>query len=152
MTMDKPLDKLDKFVLGSNGQGGYSEIFLEHALRPKNAGSLENASASGVECSPDGSGMEIWLLIDDGVINGASFWTDGCATTIACGSMAAEMAVGKTVRQALCIAAEDIDTALGGVPGEGCTCARLASDALKAAIRDYLAFQNEPWKRKYSRT
>ena len=147
--MDKPLDKLDEHVLGGNAQDSYSVIFLEHALRPKNAGSLENASAAGSERSPDGSGLEIWLLIEDGVISGSSFWTDGCATTIACGSMAAEMATGKTLRQALGITAEDIDGALGGVPGQGCTCARLAADALKAAIRDYLAFQREPWKRKY---
>jgi NifU-like protein involved in Fe-S cluster formation len=150
--MDKPLDKLDEYVLGSNGQGGYSEVFLEHALRPKNAGSLENASATGAERSPDGSGMEIWLLIEDDVISSASFWTDGCSTTIACGSMAAELAGGKTIRQALGITAEDIDGALGGVPGQGCTCARLAADALKAAIRDYLAFQREPWKRKYNKS
>jgi nitrogen fixation NifU-like protein len=151
MTMDKPLDKLDEFMLGSNGQGSYSEIFLEHALRPKNAGNMENASAVGSEHSPDGSGMEIWLQIEDEVITSASFWTDGCATTIACGSMAAEMAAGKTIRQALGIAPEDIDGALGGVPGQGCTCARLAANALKSAIRDYLAFKHEPWKRKYNK-
>jgi NifU-like protein involved in Fe-S cluster formation len=151
MTMDKPLDKLDEFMLGSNGQGSYSEIFLEHALRPKNAGNMENASAVGSGHSPDGSGMEIWLQIEDEVITSASFWTDGCATTIACGSMAAEMAAGKTIRQALGIAPEDIDGALGGVPGQGCTCARLAADALKAAIRDYLAFKHDPWKRKYNK-
>jgi nitrogen fixation NifU-like protein len=150
--MDKPLDKLDEFVLGGNGQAGYSDIFLEHALRPKNAGSLENASAVGAEHSPDGSGMEIWLLIEGEAISRASFWTDGCATTIACGSMAAELAAGKTIRQALGITPQDIDEALGGVPGQGCTCARLAADTLKAAIRDYLAFQREPWKRKYNKT
>jgi nitrogen fixation NifU-like protein len=150
--MDRPLDKLDEFVLGGHGQGSYSEIFLEHALRPKNAGSMEDASATGAESSPDGSGMEIWLLIEEEIISGASFWTDGCATTIACGSMAAEMAAGKTIRQALGITPEDIDNALGGLPGEGCTCARLAAGALKAAIRDYLAFKCEPWKRKYNKT
>lgn len=146
------MDKLDEYVLGGKGQGSYSEIFLEHALRPKNAGSMDNASASGVENSADGSGMEIWLLIEDEVISRASFWTDGCATTIACGSMAVEMAAGKNIRQALSITAQDIDAALGGLPGQGCTCARLAADALKAAIRDYLAFNREPWKRKYLRT
>jgi nitrogen fixation NifU-like protein len=150
--MDKPLDKLDEFVLGGNGQTGYSDIFLEHALRPKNAGSLENASAFGAEHSPDGSGLEIWLFIEGEAISRASFWTDGCATTIACGSMAAELAAGKTIRQALGITPQDIDEALGGVPGQGCTCARLAADTLKAAIRDYLAFQREPWKRKYNKT
>ena len=66
--------------------------------------------------------------------------------------MAAELAAGKTIRQALGITPEDIDEGLGGVPGQGCTCARLAADTLKAAIRDYLAFQREPWKRKYNKT
>ena len=147
--MDRQLDRLDRFVLGDGGPGNYSEAFLEHALRPKNAGSLPDASASGCEHSPDGSGLEIWLHIEDAVITGASFWTDGCATTIACGSMAAELATGKTIRQALGITPGDIDSALGGVPGQGCTCASLAAGALKAAILDHLAFQREPWKRSY---
>jgi len=63
--------------------------------------------------------------------------------------MAAEMAAGKTIRQALDITPGDIDAALGGVPGQGCTCARLAASALKAAIMDHLALQREPWKRNY---
>ena len=65
--------------------------------------------------------------------------------------MTTEMAKGKTLGEAFELEPEEIDTALGGLPGEGCTCAKLAVNTLKAAVRDYLAYKNEPWKRKYNR-
>ena len=95
--------------------------------------------------------MEVWLRVDNDIIADASFWTEGCGSTIACGSMTTEMAKGKTLSQAFEIKPEEIDAALGGLPGDGCTCARLAVDTLRAALRDYLAYKKEPWKRKYDR-
>jgi NifU-like protein involved in Fe-S cluster formation len=41
--------------------------------------------------------------------------------------------------------------ALGGLPEESEHCALLAADTLKEAIKDYLAFEKEPWKRAYHR-
>ena len=140
--------KLDEFILG-NADAAYSEVFLEHALHPHNARNIDGANGFAVVHSPDDSAMEVWLSVQDGVISDASFWTDGCGTTIACGSMLTETARGKTIGEALTLAPEDISSALGGLPGEGCTCAKLAVDALKAAVRDYLAYRNEPWRRKY---
>ncbi len=146
--MEKRFDKLDEFVLG-NAQAKYSEIFLEHALRPRNAGNMEEANAFAALHDHDDNPMEIWLQVDDENIIDVRFWTEGCGTTIACGSMVTEMVKGKPLAAAFQLTPEDIDSALDGLPGEGCTCAKLAVDTLKAALRDYLAFKKEPWRRKY---
>jgi nitrogen fixation NifU-like protein len=142
--------KLDEFILG-NSDAAYSEIFLEHALHPHNARNIDGANGFAVVHSHDDSAMEIWIAVSDGAIADASFWTDGCGTTIACGSMVTETARGKTIVEVLSLTADDIAAALGGLPGEGCTCAELAVGALKEAVRDYLAFKDEPWKRKYTK-
>jgi len=140
--------KLDEFILG-NAEAAYSEIFLEHALHPHNARNIDGANGFGVVHSHDDSAMEIWLSVREGRIEDASFWTDGCGTTIACGSMVTETARGRTIEEALSLTPKDISAALGGLPGQGCTCASLAVSALKEAARDYLAFKDEPWRRKY---
>jgi len=77
--------------------------------------------------------------------------TDGCGTTIAAGSMITELVKGKTIIQAHKISQQDVLNALGGLPEESQHCALLASNTLKEAIKDYLAFQNEPWKRMFKR-
>jgi nitrogen fixation NifU-like protein len=141
--------KLDEFILG-NADASYSEVFLEHALHPHNARSMEGANGFAAVSSHDDSMMEIWLSVRDSVIEDVSFWTDGCGTTIACGSMVTETARNKTISEALSLTPDDISAALGGLPGQGCTCAELAIQTLHQAIRDYLAYKNEPWRRKYS--
>ena len=141
--------KLDEFILG-NADAAYSKVFLEHALHPHNARSMDGANGFAALQSQDFSTMEIWLSVKDGVVDDISFWTDGCGTTIACGSMATEMVKGKTIADALSLTPGELDSALGGLPGEGCTCAELAVGTLKQAVRDYLAYKNEPWRRKYS--
>ena len=148
--MEPSFDKLDEYIM-DNPQGSYSEAFMEHALHPRNAGNLEgfNGIASGT--GHDGNIMEIWLRVEDDIVKNASFWTDGCGTTIACGSMVTEMIKGENIDQVLAINDEAISTSLGGLPNDGCVCAKLASDTLKAAVLNYLAFKKEPWRRKYKK-
>jgi NifU-like protein involved in Fe-S cluster formation len=40
---------------------------------------------------------------------------------------------------------------LGGLPEESKHCALLVANTLREAVKDYLAFKNEPWKRAYRR-
>lgn len=148
--MTDNFDKIDEHVLG-NPQAHYSPEYIDHALRPRNVGSQDNANAYGCVIAHDGNTMEIWLRVEEDVIAGASFWTEGCGTTIACGSILTEIVRNKSVMQALEIPSEDLNSALGGLPGEGCTCPRLAVDTLRAALREYFAYRNEPWRRKYTR-
>jgi nitrogen fixation NifU-like protein len=95
--------------------------------------------------------MEIYLkLRNDKVIN-ASFWTDGCGPSIASGSMITEMAKKMNISEAQRISQHDVLAALDGLPEESEHCALLAANTLKEAVKDYLAFRKEPWKRAYHR-
>jgi nitrogen fixation NifU-like protein len=95
--------------------------------------------------------MEIYLVVKNGAIANATFWTDGCGPSIASGSMATELAKGKSIADAMKISQDDILDPLGVLPEESLHCALLAANTLREAIRDYLAFKEEPWKRAYRR-
>jgi nitrogen fixation NifU-like protein len=98
-----------------------------------------------------GDTMGIWLKVDERAIGNVTFWTDGCFSSIATGSMVTELAKGQSVLDALRIGQQTVLDALGGMPEDSAHCALLAADTLCAAIRDYLANEREPWKRAYRR-
>ena len=127
----------------------YSETVVEHNLNPRNLGSFSDADGYAQITGPCGDTMEMWLKVDGNTIVKAGFTTDGCGTTIASGSMVTEMAKGKSLTEAQRIGQKDVLDALDGLPEESEHCALLASDTLKAAIRDFMAMQKEPWKKAY---
>jgi nitrogen fixation NifU-like protein len=127
----------------------YTEKAIDHAQHPRNLGSMDSPDGSGSVTGSCGDIMEISIRVRNDRILSANFMTDGCGTTIAAGSILTELAKGKTVSEAFKITQRDVLNALGGLPEESQHCALLAADTLKAAIKDYLAFKNEPWKRTY---
>ena len=142
--LDKPAKELEKEVWAE-----YTQMAMDHAQNPRNAGSIPNPDGFAGVTGPCGDTMKIWLRVKEEVIRQATFWTDGCGPSIASGSMVTELAKGKTIREVMRIAQKDVLDALGGLPEESQHCALLAATSLKEAIRDYLAYQNEPWKRAY---
>lgn len=135
----------------SNWPEIFSAIAIEHMENPQNVGSIHNADGFGSVDGTCGDNMEIWLKVSRGVIDDIKFWTDGCETTIAAGSMTTSMAHGKPVGEALKISEQDVLLALGGFPEDGLHCISLAVKTLRAAIDDYLKYRNDPWKRSYQR-
>jgi len=129
----------------------YSETVIDHALHPRNFGPMDNADGFARVTGPCGDTMEIWLKVDIDVLTEVSFLTDGCATTIAAGSMVTELATGRSIGQALAIGQQDALDALGGLPDDSQHCALLATNTLKESIRDCVALRKEPWKRGYRR-
>mgnify|MGYP002395225978 CR=1 FL=1 len=129
----------------------YTAEVVDHALHPRNLGEIAGAGAFGQITGPCGDTMAIWLSIEGGVVSGAGFETDGCAATIAAGSMATQLVTGKTVAEAMKIGQECIESALGGLPEPNRHCALLAAETVKKAVRQYLVFRKEPWKALYSK-
>jgi nitrogen fixation NifU-like protein len=129
----------------------YSEKAIDHAMNPRNVGSMPDAEGFAAVTGPCGDTMEIWLEVKNDRISNATFWTDGCGTTIAAGSMVTELAKGQSIAEAQRISQKDILDALGGLPDESLHCALLASNTLREAIRDYLILRREPWKKAYRR-
>ena len=129
----------------------YSEKVLDRCFNPRNWGTIENPQGFGRGSRICGDGMEITLRIMNDKIQNAKFFTEGCGTMLAAGSMVTELVIGKTVREALKITPEVINKALDGLPKESEHCADTAAEALKVALLNYLAFKKEPWKRAYNK-
>ena len=118
-------------------------------MQPRNLGEMTEADGHARITGPCGDTMAIWLRVCDKTITAASFVTYGCGATVACGSMAAELASGKTLAAAMSIGQQTILDAFGGLPEANEHCALLAANTLKAAVQDCLNSQKEPWKRSY---
>ncbi len=142
--IEKALEEIQRVLLEE-----YSDTVIDHAQNPRNLGGIDDPDGFASVTGPCGDTMQVWLKVRDGTVKEARFLTDGCGTTIAAGSMATEMAGGKSVSDVARISQKDLLEALGGLPEESEHCALLASDTLKAAVRDYLAYKREPWKRAY---
>jgi nitrogen fixation NifU-like protein len=141
-------DELQEMVL-ADARKTYSETVIDHFMHPRNLGVLPDEDGLAKVTGSCGDTMEIWIRVRQGTIAKVHFRTDGCGTSIASGSMVTTLAIGKALTEAQQISQQDILNALGGLPEENRHCALLASNTLKAAIRDYLATQQEPWKRVY---
>jgi nitrogen fixation NifU-like protein len=146
--MSAEFDELQELAL-ADARKVYSDTVIDHAINPRNAGDLPDADGYAKVTGPCGDSMEIWLKVKPDNIDQATFLTDGCGTSIASGSMVTEMAKGKNITEAQKITQYDVLNALGGLPEESEHCALLATNTLKAAIRDYIAIKREPWKKAY---
>ena len=129
----------------------YSEKVIDHAMNPRNVGNIPNADGFASVTGSCGDTMEIWLKVKDGKVAKATFWTDGCGTSIACGSMVTDMVIGKGIIEARKISQDDVLCSLGGLPEDSAHCALLAANTVREAVRDYQALKKEPWKKAYRR-
>ena len=127
----------------------YNETVVDHTMNPRNLGEISDADGFGRITGPCGDTMEIWVKVRNEIVTQAGFATDGCGATVANGSMLTEMARGKSVSQAMKISQQDVLDALNGLPEGNQHCALLATNTLKEALKDYLTFKKEPWKRAY---
>lgn len=147
------MDEIDRILdeLQRQAWEGYGKTLIDHAMHPRNVGSLPDADGYASYLGACGDNMQIWIKVRDGQVEHATFWTDGCGTTIACGSMVTELARGRSVGEAMAVRPETIVTELGGLPEESLHCAGLASTALKMALIDYINLEREPWRKPYRR-
>lgn len=130
-------ETFQKIVIGDMQQV-FTPKVVEHAMNPRNVGSIDNANGFALMQSDCGENMEIWLRIKDEHIEDICFWSDGCGATIACGSMISELAQRKTVEAALRIDENDIINAFDGLPEGNVHCAELAVNTLREAVKGYL--------------
>jgi len=126
----------------------YTEKVIEHFENPRNIGSLDKSKSSvgtGLVGAPEcGDVMKLQIEVDEktGIIRDAKFKTFGCGSAIASSSLATEWVKGKTVTEALEIKNTQIVEELS-LPPIKIHCSVLAEDAIKMAVKDYLAKQKE---------
>jgi nitrogen fixation NifU-like protein len=134
--LDQVAREIQKAVL-DDARRIYSETIIDHFLHPRNVGGIEGPDGFARIKGSCGDTMYIYLRIDGRRIADAKFMTDGCGTTIACGSVVTEMAKGKGIREASRIRDSRILEATGGLPESDVHCAGLAASTLRAAIKNY---------------
>jgi len=127
----------------------YSEQVIRSGLVPSHRGVMEKPQGYAEARRSCGDGIIFFLQIRQDKITRARFFSAGCIATVASGNAAAVMAEGKDVYEAFDIDAAAIAEALGGLPEKEDHCAELACEALRQALRDYLTYRREPWKRAY---
>ena len=96
---------------------------------------MDDADAIG-RASLDGQAprVVIYVRLESGRIERATFQAFGCGYTIAACSVLTELVKNKTVNEARSLGAADIIEALDGMPADRQFCADLAIKALHSAI------------------
>ena len=116
----------------------YSDKVMDHFTNPRNVGIMEEPTVLVKVGDPGcGDALLLFLKIEEDRIRDIKYKIFGCGAAIATSSVASEMAMGKTLDEALQITDQAIADALDGLPAEKMHCSNLAAGALKAAISEY---------------
>jgi nitrogen fixation NifU-like protein len=132
---DRFVEELQQQII-EDARAVYSDKVIEAFYNPKNLGRMPEPDACGIVHGWCGDTMEVYLRLNGERIKQASFMTDGCGPTVACGSTLTTMVCGMLLEEAGGIRPEDLLEALDGLPEESVHCAELAVSALREAIAD----------------
>jgi NifU-like protein involved in Fe-S cluster formation len=111
----------------------FSEITVEHFQHPRNVGRMADADRVGqVDDAATDTMVQLYVKFEGDRVLRATFRTFGCSACIAASSLATELLVGRTSVQLL--EADELDTALGGLPPDKRYCVDLVAEAAKRAL------------------
>ncbi|MCK4550164.1 MAG: iron-sulfur cluster assembly scaffold protein, partial [Candidatus Krumholzibacteria bacterium] len=80
----------------------YSDKVMEHFMKPRNVGEIEDPDGVGEIGNPTcGDMMTFMITVKDNKLTDVKFKTFGCGAAIAVSSMVSEMAEGKTLDEAM---------------------------------------------------
>lgn len=111
----------------------FSREVLDHFQNPRNAGDLQDATASVEVNNPVcGDVLQLAIRVEQGTIAQARFRCRGCTTAIACASQLTILLSGNSFDRLSEISVDDLAQSLGGLPAETLHGAHLAIDAARA--------------------
>ena len=116
----------------------YGEVAYQRWRNPLYIGMLKDPDAHASNKGTCGDTIEIFMKFKNGIVEEASFVTDGCGSSMVCGSFAAEMSMEKDHEQLFEITGEAILDKLGKFPEEDRHCAFLAAETLHKAANEYM--------------
>jgi nitrogen fixation protein NifU and related proteins len=137
-------DALDAFVTGlqerifDETRAAYGDAGFERWRNPRFRGPLDDADAIARITGNCGDTMEMYLRFEDGRVKAAAYCTDGCGSSMVCGSFAAEMAHGRTPEGLTDITGEAILEKIGRFPEADRHCAFLAAATIQEALTVYM--------------
>ena len=100
VNIDELAKRLESLIL-EDAREVFSEKVIEYAYNPRNVGEISDADGVGRVTGTCGDTVQISIRVENGRIRESKFLTDGCGTSIACGSMLTEMIKDKTIVEAL---------------------------------------------------
>ncbi|MFZ7125383.1 MAG: iron-sulfur cluster assembly scaffold protein [Desulfobacterales bacterium] len=142
------VDHLDDFIhrlqerIFEETRDSYGELGFQRWRKPLYRGVIDNADGHGRLTGSCGDTMQIYLKFENGRVSDASFMTDGCGGSTVCGSLAAELAFGKTVDELMEVTGDTILEILGRFPEEDRHCAFLAAQTVQEALCDFVRKQD----------
>jgi nitrogen fixation NifU-like protein len=134
--VDRFAEQLQEEIL-QKARRRYSPPVIRHWMSPTNLGRMTDYDGYGRVIGWCGDSIEIYIRVMGDAVSEASFFTDGCGTTIACASIVVSLAQGERIDNITQITKQAVLDALGGLPAEEEHCAELAASALQYAVRDY---------------
>jgi nitrogen fixation NifU-like protein len=148
---DELRKELERILLDELGKT-VNPTLVDHVMKPRNAGLMDQPDGEATLTGICEDTVRMQLCLHGDAVGEIRFMTNGCGATVACGSMVTEMALGKSVREAMRIDGKRVIEAFGGLPIEHTHCADLAANTLKAALKEALQNRRETWKRPYRPT
>ena len=94
----------------------FGDVAFERWQNPMYAGAMDNSDGHGRVTGSCGDTMQIFLKFENNKVKEATFLTDGCGSSMVCGSFAAELALGKTPDKIVEVTGETILKILGNFP------------------------------------
>jgi len=132
--LEEDIDELNDEV----GYLVYNETMIDHFTHPRNVGEIENPDGMAVVGDPTcGDYVRVFIKVNDGKISAFKFLTMGCPGAISTSSIATELAIGKSLEEALRLTDNDVIKAAGGIPARKAHCSLLAIKGLHQAISNY---------------
>ena len=115
-----------------------TELYDDHARKPRNVGKLLNASAVGdVGSIVVGDALRFYITVLNDKITQAKFQVFNCADQVAASSIITEVAVGKTLADAKAMGPSELCAHIGGLDHTALPPRLWAVDGMKAAIAAY---------------
>jgi tRNA-specific 2-thiouridylase len=117
----------------------YNPAVIDHLVRPRHAGRLEDPSGRGESGDAAcGDVAAFTVLVRENVVEDVRYEVFGCAACVAAGSALAGLVHGRSLLEAARVSKGDVEEALGGPLPEGKAHAlTLVLDALHKAFEDH---------------
>ena len=136
---DRLVEELQQQII-EQARAVYSDKVIEEFYHPKNLGGMHEPDAHAIRRGWCGDTMEIYVRLKGDKIEKATFMTDGCGPTVACGSVLTQMVTGMSLVKASQVRAADLVVALDGSPrGEPPLC---RTGGQHAPRRDLLSWRS----------
>lgn len=136
-SIDDFVDRLQEQIFDESKEA-FGEEGFKRWRNPKYRGALKKHNGYGKIKGSCGDTMEIYLNFENYIVKEASYLTDGCGSSIVCGSFAAEITLGKNPDQLTEITGEEILKRMGTFPKEDEHCAYLAAETIQEALNRYM--------------